>query len=101
MSARTSRVAITGDLTIRNAATTREQLLAALDNNDVVDIDLGGVGDFDSAGLQLLIAARKSAAGAGKHLRFSSVGRSVADVLDLYGLMDALAAGNGENSHES
>lgn len=38
--------------------------------NREIEINLSGIGEIDGEALQLLIAARKEAAGHGKHIRF-------------------------------
>jgi anti-anti-sigma factor len=83
-----SRLAVEGDLTIQTAAATRERLLLALDGSDVIEIDLSGVGEFDSAGLQLLVAMKKSATAAGKQMRLMTPGRSVMDALEFLAVVD-------------
>jgi len=81
-----------GELTIGKADAARDQLLAALERAQHVMVDLSGVAEFDSAGLQILLAAKKSAAGSGKTLRFTDSSLPVLDVLNLVGLA-GLAAG--------
>ena len=88
--ARRCDLTIEGELTIRNGAALREQLRTALAENDEVELNMAAVSEFDSAGLQLLIAAKKSAVAAGKTLRFTDSSRPMVDVLDLYGLLDEL-----------
>jgi anti-anti-sigma factor len=85
---RVSRVAIAGELTIQNAASVRAQLLVALRDGGVVEIDLTEVGEFDSAGLQLLVAARKSAEIAGKRLQLAGPSPAVAEVLEFLAMLD-------------
>lgn len=84
------RLALGGELTIASAAAVREQLLAALRNDAPLDIDLSAVDEFDSAGMQLLLAAKKSAELTGKALRLTHPSRAITDVLALFGLTDSL-----------
>lgn len=86
----TPTLAIEGELTIYRAAELRETLLAALAASPDVDLtlDLSGVTEFDSAGVQLLMAASKSAQARGRALRLVRHSPSVLDgfrVLDLAG----------------
>ncbi|MBG6079016.1 STAS domain-containing protein [Rubrivivax gelatinosus] len=86
----TTSFAIEGELTIYRAAELRQALLAALGDGAGGDfeIDLAAVTEFDSAGVQLLIAAKKSAAARGRVLRLVGHAPSVRDafaVLDLAG----------------
>lgn len=102
MPAGAGRVAIEGELTVRHAAAVREQLLAALRGNQEVHLDLTGVSELDSAGVQLLLAAGESAVAAGKVLRLSGFSRPVIDVLELLGLTDTVAGEQRrEPDHES
>ncbi|RJF98911.1 STAS domain-containing protein [Noviherbaspirillum saxi] len=50
-----------GEMTIYRAAELRETLLASLDGVARLDIDLSSVTELDTAGVQLLIAAKKTA----------------------------------------
>ncbi|HEX8986567.1 MAG TPA: STAS domain-containing protein [Rhodocyclaceae bacterium] len=83
------RIALDGELTVQSAAATRERLLAALAGSDVLELDLGGVAEFDSAGLQLLLAARKSAQAAGKRMRLFRPPAAVVEVLEFLALGEA------------
>jgi anti-anti-sigma factor len=74
---------IEGELTIYRAAELCETLqatLAALPPGADLTLGLAGVTEMDSAGVQLLIAARKSAAAAGRALRLRDPSPAVADV---------------------
>jgi len=91
------RPAILGnDLTIAAAAACRAQLAAALaaQAGDLT-LDLSGVSEFDSSGLQLLLAARRSLAARGAALRIvaaSATVRAALAVLGLEALLEADAA---------
>jgi anti-anti-sigma regulatory factor len=68
------------ELSIAGAAELKAALLAALAAEGPVSLDASAVTAVDLAGLQLLCAAHKSAALAGKALSFAPRGRS--EVLD-------------------
>jgi len=57
-----------------------EQLIA---HPNAIGIDLSRVVDFDTAGLQLLLAARRHASASGRELRVINPSRAVSDVLEL------------------
>ncbi|MBS1160283.1 MAG: hypothetical protein H6R15_2702 [Proteobacteria bacterium] len=76
-------LAITGEFTIFTAAAWREQMLAALAAADEIEMDLSQVSEIDSAGLQLMVAAKREATEQGKVLRFSGHSAAVLDTLDL------------------
>lgn len=57
---------ISGAMTIYEASDLRDQLLACLNEYDAIVLDMQGVQDCDTAGIQLLCAAQKSAQQMGK-----------------------------------
>lgn len=52
---------IEGELTIYRAAELKDALLAAVNHSPVLEVDLAGVTDIDTAGVQLLMLAKRSA----------------------------------------
>lgn len=80
-----------GELTIAQAAQTRERLIAALEQG-VRCLDLGQVTEFDSAGVQLLLSACKTAQNAEGTLSVAPVSETVREVLARYGLLRLLGA---------
>ncbi len=79
----TGPLRIEGELTIYRAAELCETLkstLAALPAGAELAIDLAGVTEMDSAGVQLLIAARRSAAAAGRALSLRDTSPAVEEV---------------------
>jgi ABC-type transporter Mla MlaB component len=62
------RVMLGGPLTVRTVALIHERLLAALRQFPSVTVDLSRAGEIDLSFIQLLLAARKSAAASGKRL---------------------------------
>ena len=74
---------IDGELTIYRAAELCEALkgaLAGAPDRGALEVDLSAVTEMDSAGVQLLMAARKSARAAGRELRLANASRAVAEV---------------------
>jgi anti-anti-sigma factor len=73
---------IDGEMTIYRATELRAALQAALaaGGGDFA-LDLSAVTEIDCAGVQLLVAAAKSAAAAQRTLRLSSLGPAVAETL--------------------
>jgi anti-sigma B factor antagonist len=76
-------LAIEGELTIFTAAERKTQLLAFLKSADALAINLAGVTDIDTAGLQLLILSKREAAQAGKTLSFVMHSNTVLEILEL------------------
>jgi anti-anti-sigma factor len=84
---------IDGDVTIYEAASQCAQVIEALEWTKELQIDLSGVTALDTAGLQLLILAQKTALAQGGSLRLSGYSTAVAEVFDLLHL-NAFFAGS-------
>ncbi len=81
-----NRIAIEGELTIYTVLELKDKLLAGLSANAELELDLSEVGEFDGAGLQLLVMAKQQATALGKALRFTGHSPMVLELLDLSGL---------------
>jgi anti-sigma B factor antagonist len=79
-----------GALSIYTAADTKPRLSAALQGAIAVEIDLSGIEEFDSAGLQLLLAAREQARRLEIDLHLKGANAVVRELLSLSGLTDLL-----------
>ena len=55
------RLAVEGELTIITAAEDKERLLGALQTSSGLRVDLAAVEEIDTAGLQVLLLARREA----------------------------------------
>lgn len=82
-------LALPAEMTIYHAAEIRTALLEAVAGG-TVKLDLAHVGEFDSTGLQLLLAARRTARAAGRHLELLNMPPLVHEVCATYGLDEAL-----------
>ena len=82
-------LALDGEFTIHHAAALKERLQAALAEG-VRCLDLGGVAECDSAGVQLLLACRATVRRVGHELTLAPVSEPVRDVLQRYGLLHLL-----------
>jgi anti-sigma B factor antagonist len=80
------RVAVDDELTIVTAAAHRETLLAALRDGSAVRVELSGISDLDTAGLQVLLLLRDEAARLHVPVEFTAPSPAVAEVLALTGL---------------
>lgn len=85
MSASAGKVAIDGELNIYRAADMKTLLLGELQRSTVLEVDLAGVTEMDSAGLQVLMLAKQTARAEQRELRL--VGHSPA-VLEVFELLD-------------
>lgn len=81
-----SLLRIEGEMTIYTAADLRAQLLPRLAEPQELEIDLSGVSELDSAGVQLLILAKREAGRCGRILRLSRHSPAVLEVFELYQL---------------
>ena len=92
-------IRVCGEMTIYTAAQIKQPLVDAVCGNpDNIQLDLSGVSDFDTAGVQLLLLAHREALAGGRHLRLVAESHIVRDVLTLFGalgmLKDAPPAGD-------
>ncbi len=80
-------IALGPELTISHAATARDALFDAVraSTGDVA-LDLRGVTDIDSAGVQLLLSARRSLAERGDTLHLQAPSACVREALSVFGL---------------
>jgi anti-sigma B factor antagonist len=86
------RVHVNGEMTIYTCGELKTRLLEELAAHpDTTRLDLSQVVELDTAGLQLLLTARRYASAAGCELQIENPSRVVTDVLELCRL-DALLA---------
>lgn len=83
-------ITIDGELTIFTATELRQQLLDALEIETEIDVDLSKVSEMDSAGIQLIVAAKSEAVLRNKHLHFSAPNSTVTQILALCNLSHLL-----------
>jgi len=82
--------AVTMPMTIQHATELRDRLADAIEAG-ARRFDLSAVEEFDSAGVQLLLAARRSLAARQAEIELAHVPMVVRDLLDRYGLQFGLA----------
>lgn len=83
----TPSIAIEGELTIFTAAGLKQRLLVALETGGTeVEVDLSQVSEIDSAGIQLMVAAKREAAARNLALRFTGHSAAVFNMIELYDL---------------
>lgn len=81
-----TRLTIQEEMTIYQAPAQKEQLLAALQDSELLELDLATVRDMDSAGLQLLILLKREVQQQGKQLTIVGHSAKVQQVLDFCNL---------------
>lgn len=84
------RLVLEGPLGIYNAQERKQQLMDALQSAGGLALDLSRVDEIDTAGVQLLILARRESRQQGKPLTLLSPSAAVRDVLSFYYLNDYL-----------
>lgn len=77
---------LAGELTIYDAAELRQSLADALRDVGALDLDLAGITDIDTAGIQVLMAAKNSMRARGGELRLLNHSASVLGLIELYDL---------------
>lgn len=77
---------VQGDMTIHRAAELKAALCAALDRSAGLRLDLSGISDFDTAGLQILLLLNNQAQASGKTLRLDSLAAPVGEIFELLNL---------------
>lgn len=75
-----------GELTIYRAEELKPLLLDSLRSAEVLEVDLSGVCELDTAGVQLLMLAKRTAESEGRTLRLARHSPAVLDVFELFDL---------------
>lgn len=83
------RVDLAGDLRVRSLPDIRSRLLSLEASH--LEIDLGGVTEFDTAGLQLLLSLRKELNSRAGSLVITGASESVRNLVTFFGVHDLLA----------
>lgn len=82
---------ISGELTIYAANDAKDRLIEAIRVHGCVRLDLSGVTEIDTSGLQLLLLARRACAATGKSFNFIKPSAAVRETLQLCGLAELVA----------
>jgi anti-anti-sigma factor len=83
-------LALGEDLTVYAVHALKPRLLAALDDQPALSLDLSEVCEIDGAGVQLLLATRREAHKRGGSLCLSAVSPTAHEALTLIDQLDAL-----------
>ncbi|MBS1198307.1 MAG: anti-sigma factor antagonist [Proteobacteria bacterium] len=79
-------LAINDDLTIYNAQTLKQKLVGAINKYKLIELDLSQVSQIDSAGLQLLIFAKRESTRLNKEIRIVAHSKAVQETIDFCNL---------------
>lgn len=80
------RISLDGELTIYRAADLKVTVLEALRQARVLEIDLSGVTELDTAGLQVLMLAKQTAAAEQRELRLLQHSPAVVEIVEMLDL---------------
>ena len=80
------KIAIADTMTIYQAAAHKKDLLNAFNSADELEIDLSGVSEMDTAGVQLLALLKREAFKDGKQVRLVAHSAASLEVLEIYNL---------------
>ncbi len=81
------RITLDGELTIYRAADLKVLVLDALRKARVLEIDLSGVTELDTAGLQVLMLAKQAAAADQRELRLLRHSPAVVEIFEMLDLV--------------
>jgi anti-anti-sigma factor len=82
-----NRIALDGELTIYRAADLKVSVLEALRKAQLLEIDLSGVTELDTAGLQVLMLAKQVAAAEQRTLRLVQHSPAVVEIFEMLDLV--------------
>jgi anti-sigma B factor antagonist len=87
MSDDVTRIAIEGEMTIYRAADLKVTVLEALRKTPVLEIDLSGITELDTAGLQVLMLAKQTATADKRELRLLQHSPAVMEIFEMLDLV--------------
>lgn len=82
----TSRLMLDGAMTIYNAVDIKSQLMTAVQQSQMLELDLSGVTEMDTAGFQLLVLAKRESLQADHKLRIVAHSDPVREIIEFYGM---------------
>lgn len=82
-----ARLALEEDLTIYNAIDLKRRLLEEVRGQQALDLDLSAVGDIDTAGVQILILAKRESQRLDHQMRIVAHSQAVRAVLEAYNML--------------
>ena len=84
--AQVNRIAITHDMTIYHALALKDELMGNLKQHTAIELDLSQVAEIDTAGVQLLIVAKRECQKQDKTLSIIAHSPAVHEQMDFYNL---------------
>jgi anti-sigma B factor antagonist len=102
-STKVARMTIQRDLTIYQAETLKAELLAGMMGQTLIELDLSQVAEIDTAGIQLLMLAKRESQQQGQTLSIVAHSPAVRELLDFFNIAgyfgDPLLIPAGEPHH--
>jgi anti-anti-sigma regulatory factor len=86
------QLALEGELTIYDAAELKDILLSRLHANTALSVDLSGVTELDTAGVQLMLMLQQESLSRGKKLQWKKHSTAVSQLLGLLNLGSTFGA---------
>ncbi|KYC29168.1 Anti-sigma-factor antagonist [Sterolibacterium denitrificans] len=80
------RMIITEDMTIYHAEALKEKLIHGVESSDMLELDLSGVAEIDTAGIQLLMLAKRESQACGKSLNIIAHSPAVHELIDFFNI---------------
>jgi anti-sigma B factor antagonist len=91
-------IRVTGEMTVYTAGQIKQPLVDAVaDGPAEVQLDLSGVSEFDTAGVQLLLLVHREALLSGRNFQLAAESNIVRDVLTLCGARLLIGGPNTES----
>lgn len=87
------KLVIDEDMTIYAIDELKNQISLELDKHKSFEVDLSGIEEFDSSGIQLLVALRKELIQKNKSFYISGMSNSVIKLINIYGLAKLFGTG--------
>jgi anti-anti-sigma factor len=84
--ANTGRLAIDRDMTIYHAEALKSELMDKLEHHQVIELDLSRIAEIDTAGIQLLMLAKRESMKQDKALRIVAHSPAVSELMDFYNI---------------
>ena len=81
------RLSLEGELTIYHVTELKAELLAGIQDEPEVEINLSAVSEMDTAGFQLLVLLKREAMRLGKTLRLVEHSQATLEVIDSYNMV--------------
>lgn len=78
-------ISFDGEMSIYNVRQIKDSLVESIRKNSGIELDLSKVNKIDTAGYQIIMAAKKEAAGKGKSIRVINPASEVKNIFKLYG----------------